>query len=451
MTTALTHPKDSRYERYRWQIFAVTWLAYAGFYLTRKSFSVAKVAMVPAKAKGVCYAATNLTMTTSQMAWIDAGYLVAYAIGQFVWGMLGDKVGTRRVILTGMLCSVLAGLAMGVSTITTLFGIFFIIQGLCQSSGWAPLSKNIGTFFSQRERGTIMGMWCTNYAVGGFIASAFAGGAALYFCDWRYAFYLPAGALFVVWLLFYFLQANKPEDVGLPPIETYHQEAEAVLEADDAPEEEEEGTWHTIGQVLRNRMVLLLGSVYFFLKPTRYAILFWGPLYISEKMGANILKSGVLSSLFELAGPLSIFLGGYLSDKLFRSKRMPISIICLFGLFGMLLVLDKLPATSFYLGGCFFMIGFLLYAPDSLVSGTAALDFGTKKGASTAAGFINGCGSIGAIIGGTVPGFFKAQWGWSGVFLFMAGSVLFAALLLLPQWNALPSTGKAAPPQQATT
>ena len=34
---------NPRYERWRWQIFAVTWLAYAGLYLTRKSFSVAKI------------------------------------------------------------------------------------------------------------------------------------------------------------------------------------------------------------------------------------------------------------------------------------------------------------------------------------------------------------------------------------------------------------------------
>ena len=35
--------KDPLYERWRWQIFAITWLAYAGFYLTRKSFAVAKI------------------------------------------------------------------------------------------------------------------------------------------------------------------------------------------------------------------------------------------------------------------------------------------------------------------------------------------------------------------------------------------------------------------------
>ena len=35
-------PSNPRFERWRWQIFGVTWLAYAGFYLTRKAFSVAK-------------------------------------------------------------------------------------------------------------------------------------------------------------------------------------------------------------------------------------------------------------------------------------------------------------------------------------------------------------------------------------------------------------------------
>src|SRR5436190_14242639 len=43
--TAPAPRKHPLYERWRWQIFAVTWLAYAGFYLTRKSFAVAKIDM----------------------------------------------------------------------------------------------------------------------------------------------------------------------------------------------------------------------------------------------------------------------------------------------------------------------------------------------------------------------------------------------------------------------
>jgi sugar phosphate permease len=42
--------RDPKYERWRWQTFAITWLAYAGFYLTRKGFSAAKVALGPGTA-----------------------------------------------------------------------------------------------------------------------------------------------------------------------------------------------------------------------------------------------------------------------------------------------------------------------------------------------------------------------------------------------------------------
>ena len=36
---------DPKYERWRCQMFTVTWLGYAGFYLTSKSFSIAKTGM----------------------------------------------------------------------------------------------------------------------------------------------------------------------------------------------------------------------------------------------------------------------------------------------------------------------------------------------------------------------------------------------------------------------
>lgn len=419
---------DNRlYERWRWQIFAVTWLAYAGFYLTRKSFSVAKIALGDSD---------GLAMGLQEMAWLDGAFLTAYAIGQFIWGICGDRYGARDVILRGMLCSIVAAVAMGASSTALLMGIFFSIQGLCQSTGWAPLTKNISSFFSQRERGTVMGLWCTNYAIGGLIASPIAG----YFGErwgWRWAFFAPAAALFLIWLIFYFFQRNRPEDVGLPPIEVYHREPEPVLSKESA-DHPAEGSWRAIGEVLTNPMVLLLGAVYFFMKPTRYAFLFWAPKYLNEKLGTNMVQSGFLGGLFELAGPVSVLLAGYISDKWFGSRRNPISVICLLLLSVVVFMMDKLPATKLLLGGALFLVGLLLFAPDSLISGTAAVDFGTKRGASTAAGLINGCGSIGAIIGGTIPGFFHSRWGWGGVFTFLACSLFISGCLLLPKWNALP-------------
>jgi len=172
---------DRTYERWRWQVFAITWLAYAGFYLTRKSFWVAKIDLERPEIMG---------LTKSDMGWIDVGNQVAYAVGQFLWGMCGDRFGTRKVILVGMLGSILVATAMGMSPGIILLGVFFAFQGMFQSSGWAPLTKNVSCFFSRRERGTVMGVWFTNYAIGGLVASPFAGYFGQRF-GWRYAFLAP--------------------------------------------------------------------------------------------------------------------------------------------------------------------------------------------------------------------------------------------------------------------
>jgi OPA family sugar phosphate sensor protein UhpC-like MFS transporter len=433
VSTETHRPQDARYESWRWQIFAITWLAYAGFYLTRLPFAVAKIEL--GKPSG-------LSLTPEQMGWIDGAALTAYAGGQFFWGVCGDRFGTRRVILAGMLGSVLAGLGMGAATDAGVLTALSGVQGLCQASGWAPLTKNMGQFFSQRERGTVLGLWCTNYALGSFVASVFAGAAGEYW-GWRYAFYAPAATLLLIWILFFLMQRDRPEDVGLPPIEQYHGEAPAVLEQDETPAEEPEGSWKVILEVCRNPMVLLLAAVYFFMKPARYAILLWAPKYLNEKLGTEMLQSGALGALFQLAGPLSVLAAGILSDRVFGARRNPVSVICLFLLALLLGTLDELPATPFMLGACLFLIGLLLYAPDSLVSGTAAIDFGTKKGASTATGLINGFGSVAAIAGGTMPGLLHDRLGWHGLFQILAASVFISGCLLLPWWNAQPSAGKA--------
>src|SRR5262249_47312811 len=105
---------DRGYERWRWQIFAITWLAYAGLYLTRKCFWVAKIDLERPDIMG---------LSKSDMGWIDVGNQVAYAFGQFLWGMAGDRFGTRLVILAGMLSSILAAVAMGLAPGIALLGI----------------------------------------------------------------------------------------------------------------------------------------------------------------------------------------------------------------------------------------------------------------------------------------------------------------------------------------
>ena len=433
MTMAQKNPK---YERWRWTIFGVTWLAYAGFYLTRKAFSVAKNELKKPEVLG---------LTKAQMSGMDGAFSAVYAVGQFFWGTLGDRYGTRSVVLFGMMASIVTAAIMGMLSAPLWMGVLFAAQGLWQASGWAPLGKNMAEFFSQRERGSIMGFWCTNYALGGFVASIIAGYAAKSY-GWRYAFFVPAGLLAVIWILFLVFQRDRPEDVGLPSIEQYHGEKEAVIDARQKPTDEREGTWQVVSVALRNRMVWYLGSVYFLVKPTRYLLLFWSPVYVAERMGTDTLQSGWLSGMFDLAGPVGTLMGGVVSDKIFQSKRMPICVLALFGLAALMLVFPFIHLSRLGMGMGMFAMGFLVYIPDSLIAGTAAIDFGTKKGASTANGVINGLGSLGQMLGVLLPGWAESILGkgqniWTTIFIGLGICLALAGLMLAPFWNRLPPKG----------
>ena len=411
------------FKRWRIQIFAITWLAYAAFYFTRKAFSVAKL--------GIGEDPTFM-LDKAAMANLDAIYLAAYAVGQFTWGMLADRFGPRVVVLGGLLISAAAAVVMGSYATFPIFATCMLIQGLAQSTGWAGLCKNIGSFFPASQRGRVLGLWSSCYAFGGLVASPFAGWWAYTLVgSWHAAFFSSAVVVAAVAVLFFFLQRNKPEDVGLPAVEPEPQSM--------APAGNLCSIWAPLREILRNRTVLTLGLAYFLLKPARYAILLWGPVIVFEQMpSVGKVGAAIIPTAFELAGLLGPIIIGLASDKLFGARRMPACVISLL----LLTVTLALFMAAMHSGsivmvvGLLFVMGLTLYGPDSMISGAAAIDFGTAKAGATAAGFVNGCGSVGAVLGGLLPGYFDSV----TVFIVFAGCALFSALVLLPHWNSRPAS-----------
>ena len=410
--------------RWRMQIFAITWLAYAAFYFTRKAFSVAKL--------GIGEDPT-FHMDKMAMANLDAIYLAAYAIGQFTWGILADRYGPRVVVLGGLIISALAALAMGTFATLPIFATCMLIQGLAQSTGWAALCKNIGSFFPAKQRGQVLGLWSSSYAFGGLVASPFAGWWAYTLVgSWHAAFISSAAVVAVVAVLFFIFQRNKPEDVGLPAVEPEPEMSAAEIEA-----EKKLGFWVPLREIMRNRTVLVLGLAYFMLKPARYAILLWGPVIVFEQMPqVGKVGAAIIPTAFELAGLLGPVMIGVASDKIFGARRMPACILSLLALtVSLAFFMGALQSGSVLIVvALLFVMGLTLYGPDSMICGSAAIDFGASKAGATAAGFVNGCGSVGAVLGGLLPGYFDTV----TVFVVFSCCALFSALVLIPYWNSRP-------------
>jgi OPA family sugar phosphate sensor protein UhpC-like MFS transporter len=434
-----------RYERWRWQTFGITWLVYASYYFTRQSFSVAKVALE----KGPVH------LTRQDLGLVDAAYLTTYSFGQLFFGPLADRFGPRRILLFGMGLSVLAAIGSGFSTVLVAFLTFAVLQGVAQSTGWTATSKAMSSWFSLQERGRVIGWWCTHYTVGAAVASPFAGwlmdafgrvttnslGKTEVVPFWPAAFWGPAAVVAVVMVLTWLLLRNRPEDVGLPPIEQYQQDPEATVGesyTQATPALAAEGSWTTIGEVLATPSVWLLALSYFPVKLARYSLYFWGPKFVEESLSTGAFTSAMTAAWMPIGGMIGIIASGYISDKKFQARRAPVCVISLLAAAGVmaagLLKIDNLWLMRAY----FFMVGVFLYGPDSMISATAAIDFGTKRGAGAATGLINGIGSFGAVLGGYLPGVLTSESDWSPLFAISLFGLAISAIVLMPLWRTRP-------------
>lgn len=354
---------------------------------------------------------------------LDAVYLACYAIGQFVWGTVADRWGPRVVVLGGLAMSAVAATFMGLTTAIIFLVPLMIVQGFSQSTGWSSLCKNVSAFFSVGERGRVLGLWSTNYAFGGLVAPPFLGWFAYsVFDDFRIAFFTGAVVVAIVFVLVLVFQRNRP------PAST----AEAT-----PPPGPRLSLRAQYGIALRDPMVRTLGVSYFLLKPARYAILLWGPVIVIERLpGIGKFEAVVIPVAFGVAGLAAPILAGFVSDRLFGARRVPVSVLSLAALVVALALFIPLTASHnmWIVLGLLALIGLTVYAADAMISCIAAVDFGTSERAGTSAGFVNGCGSVGAILGGLLPGYLTG----TTLFYGFAVCALVAALVLLPHWNRRP-------------
>ena len=401
------------------RIFGITWITYAGFYLCRKNLSIALPAL---HGSG--------TLGTLQLANIVFGYSLLYAIGQFVFGFLSDRIGPRRVVGAGLLFVVASNLLMGLHASLPWLLLFACLNGAGQATGWSGLVKAMASWFRGANRGVVMAWWGTNYVFGGFLATTFATWSVTQHVlfpalGWKRGFLFPALILLLITLLFLWRVEDAP---GEPALARRPQAGR------------ERAGWGDLAMLLQTPSLWMVGSSYFFLEMCRYALMFWLPLYLVDHLKYSLQVSGYISSLYELVGIAGAVIAGYASDHFTQSRRAPVSAVMLGGL-GIVMLLEPTLASCGLLGiaAAISLAGVLSYGPDTLLSGAAAQDVGGVKAAGSAAGLIDGIGHLGALLSPYVVVFVSKLYGWDRLFLVLALAAFVAAGVLLPIWNCTPN------------
>lgn len=416
VTTKIT----AAHRTWRAKVFAATWLSYVGFYFCRKPFSAAK---------GAIGHETHWSATTLGNIW--AAYLIMYAVGQFVAAGMGTRLGPRRNVLIGMATSIAVTAALGFTLSIPAMMALVALNGLAQATGW---SGNVGTmagWFHKRERGKIMGAWSNCFTVGALTSGwAMAWVLTMHEKDapapWRWCFYSGALVLGVIWLIFFFLQRNKPEDVGLAAIED-------PVDASGASEEPRESGFFGLSRNAWTNLLLVAGF-YFFAKFIRYAMWSWAAYFLQQNYSLTGARANVYATAFDLMGIPGVFVTGWISDRFFKSRRAGVALGMLIAMTITTALLVKFGATSVTVFAILLgLVGFTLYGPDAILTSAGAMDIGSRRAATFATAIISGFGSMGAIVQEIVIArMYDSKHGELGpVFYMLFGSAILAVVFVV--------------------
>ncbi|HZI14114.1 MAG TPA: MFS transporter [Myxococcus sp.] len=373
---------------------------------------------------------------------------LVYGFSFLLNGPLTDRWGGRKTILISAAGSSAANIAMGgvvyavltqgwtppgglVATLSFLYAVNMYFQ----SFGAVSIVKVNASWFHVRERGQLGGVFGILISLGVYFAY-----------DWSriivkaaptyWAFFVPAAVLAAFFVLDYFVIRDTPGQTGHPDFDT----ADASS-GDTGPQL---GVKAVFLRMIRNPTIIVILLIEFCSGFMRNAIMQWYPKFAKSTGIAESFVPANWGMLLCVAGIMGGMFAGLISDRVFSSRRGPVSAVLYGGMsLGAVATLFLLQSPA--LGWTVIFMSLCVIGVHGMLSGTASMDFGGKKNAGVAVGIIDGAVYAGTalqsiLLGSILPAGDLAKdpanWGkWPVAMLPLS----FAGLLLATRvWNARP-------------
>jgi sugar phosphate permease len=325
--------------------------------------------------------------------------------------MLADGWGAHRTALTGAGISIICTGLQACHAHPALTLWLLLGNGLGQGLGWPSMLRLLGQWFQGGERDRVLGWWSTSYILGGVLATSLTAWLLVHtpvvaLSGFQPAYLVSSSVLLLAALFFYFETNHLPHPALLP--------AAPSTSALSFSGRTHRGAWSAI---LANRNIQVISLVYFFLKMTRYTLLFWLPLYLTSSLGYSPHSAEQFASYFELLGFLGPLAAAFAIERWFGERRMVLGASMLFAL-AFTCLLHPVLAGSGWFGTAvsISLTGILIYGADVLMSAMAVLDAVPEPLHGRAAGFVNGIGSIGQTLSPFLVTIFVSHFGWTRLF-----------------------------------
>lgn len=430
-------------------------MTYAFLYMARYNLNVSKNAL-------------GSMMSKEDFGLIFGAGTITYGLSFLLNGPLVDKIGGKKGIIIAALGSCLMNGLMGVVTylylhnrlaanLTVVFSILYSLNMFFQSYGAVSIIKVKAYWFHVRERGVFGAIFGTLISFGVYFAFDWGqaiveaskidlqGTPTMFQSIIQSVFAIQTQPVDSYWLVFFIpsfilvfwalvdmiLLKDSPADANFEDFDCH--------DASSGEEDKQFTIAELLKRIFTNPIMLTIAAVEFTSGVLRNGIIQWYFIFAKEvaQPGAEFfLKNwGILLCATGIIGG---FAGGIISDKLFHSRRGPPAAILSFIMFLSMVVMSwQLLTSPMTVGLCALVVSFAVIGVHSLMSGTAAADFGGKKATATASGIVDGFVYLGSGVQSISLGYLTSK-SWQFWPVFLAPFALLGTYFAYRMWQELP-------------
>lgn len=288
--------------RFRWLVVTMVFFAMVINYVDRANLSVA-----------LPYMESELHLSATASGLILGAFFWTYSICQIPAGILVDKLGARMMLAVAVvwwsIFTMVTGLARGGAG---LLG-FRLLLGVGEAAAFPAAVKSVERWFPQSERGMATGIYSSGARGGSLIALPVCT-AIIMALGWKMSFVIT-GVVGIIWAVAWLIIARE-----------YPSQSRHV----NAAELEHIGVTHSVekkpsvriswSRLLRSRVIWAMSLGFAAQGYVIYFFITWYPTYLVAERGFSLLKLGFFGIIPGLAGFCGSWLGGYLTDKIAKSR-----------------------------------------------------------------------------------------------------------------------------------
>jgi len=407
----------------RWVVIGWMFLVSAISYLDRVNISIAGQNI-----------ATEFHLTNLQLGTVFSAFVLGYALFQAPGGWLADRLGPRLVLTLGVIWWAVFTVSITLVTpaqifvLPVLIGLRFAL-GVGEAVVYPASNCIVANWIPTSERGLANGVIFSGVGFGAGITPPLIAYLIMTH-GWRAAFWASALLGLAAGAIWYVIARDRPR--GHPWIST--RELTQIEEHIPQKSAVQRSETMTLARILANRDVVAITFSYFCYGYTAYIFFSWFYLYLTNVRKLNVHDSAVFTMLPFLTMAICSPLGGWIADRLTRTKGKRVGrcgvaavamlLAAVFLAAGMRVSSAKEASLILACGG-----GALYLSQSSFWAMTA--DIG-KSSAGAVSGIMNMGGQIGGALTATLTPAIAEHFGWIASFLVAAALCVLGGLAWIP-------------------